>query len=390
MSAITSRCRDGATVSSIATPDSTAPVTASVAGGRPVWKLIRRSASGAVVVVTLAGVAVWGQMADWKLPKFSKILGSEAAEESDWCEQHNVPDSRCIECKPWLLPADKDYGWCLEHGVAQCPLHHPDVAQLAVIPKISAADLERADRALALLPRAENGSRCKLHLRRIQFASNEAVEKAGIDIAVVDERSVVEAVTANGELVYDQTRSAHLASRVAGTVWRVEKHVGDQVHSGDILALIDAADVGKAKSELLQSIAERRLKQTNVERLKPLAEDGTIPGRQLREAEAALEEAKIRLLGAQQALVNLGLPVRADDFAELNTDQVAERIRLLGIPAALTTAVDNSTTTSNLFPLRSPLDGTVVECKTVAGEAVAASAMIFGVANVEHMWLVLD
>ena len=46
--------------------------------------------------------------------------------------------------------------------------------------------LERADRALALRPRQENNSRCRLHMKRIQFASAEAVEKVGVDIAIVD------------------------------------------------------------------------------------------------------------------------------------------------------------------------------------------------------------
>jgi membrane fusion protein, heavy metal efflux system len=371
----------------------TMPTTAAATAirDRPTLRqVLRRAAPTAVVVGVLAGLAVWGHTSDWTLPKFSAIFGNEVAEDQDWCKEHNVPESQCIECKSWLVPAIKDYGWCQEHGVAQCPLHHPDVAQLAVVPKISAADIERADQALALLPRAENNSRCKLHQRRIQFASNEAVEKAGIDIAVVEEQPVIEAVTANGEIVYDQTRSAHLASRVAGTVWRVEKHVGDRVGGGDVLALIDAADVGKAKSEFLQSIAQLRLKRTNVERLKPLGENGTVPGRQLREAEAALEEAQIRLLGAQQALVNLGLPVRADGFAQLGTDQIAERIQFLGLPPELAVGLNNAVTTSNLFPLRSPLGGIVVECKIVAGEAVDSAGTIFGVADVERMWLVLE
>ena len=175
--------------------------------------------------------------------------------------------SECIECNAKLLPPLTDYGWCAEHGIAQCPLHHPDMAQLKDTPVITAADIDRANRALALLPRPENNSHCKHYQRRIQFASIEAIDKAGIDIAVVDQRPLVEAITANGEIIYDQTHLAHLASRVPGTVWRVEKQVGEAVRKGDILALVDSAEVGKAKSELLQAIADLRLKQGNVDRL---------------------------------------------------------------------------------------------------------------------------
>lgn len=338
----------------------------------------------------LAGLAIWGHTTDWTLPKFSLLFGNSAAEPDDWCKEHNVSEGECIECNRNLLPPAKDYGWCKEHGVAQCPLDHPDVAQLKTTPTVSPADLERASRALALRPRADNNSRCKLHERHIQFASIEAMQKAGVDIAVVQQRPMIEAVVANGEVIYDETHSAHLATRVTGTVWRVEKQVGDRVRKGDILALIDAADVGKAKAEFLQTIAQLRLKLTNVERLRPLAADGSVPGRQFRESEAALQEAQIKLRGAQQSLINLGLPVRADDFKDLGTEEIADQIQFLGLPFDTVSTFEPGFTTSNLFPLRSPLDGVVVARKVVAGEVVETSTTLFSVADVRRMWLTLD
>lgn len=351
---------------------------------------LRRALPTVAVVATLAGLAVWGHSTDWTIPKFSALLGKQAAEEADWCEEHNVPESECIECDKSLAPAKKDYGWCKVHGVAQCPLEHPDVAQVNSPPDVSSDDLERAGRALALRPRAENNSLCKLHTRRIQFASAESVEKAGIDIAVVRRHPVIEAVVANGEVIYDETHAAHLASRVAGTVWRTEKQVGDHVRKGDVLALIDAAEVGKAKAELLQSISQVRLKSINLDRLKPLAADGSVPGRQFREAEAALQEAHIRLRGAQQSLVNLGFSVRAEQFADLSTDQIADRIQFLGLPSDTVTGFDSDSTSSNLFPLRAPLEGVVVARNVVAGEVVDTASTIFSVADVRRMWLMLN
>jgi cobalt-zinc-cadmium efflux system membrane fusion protein len=343
-----------------------------------------------LAVAVLGGLAAWGHSTDWTLPKFSELVGGEATEADPWCKEHNVLESQCIECNKTLVPGIKDYGWCKEHGVAQCPLEHPDVAQLKTPAAITDEDRARASRALALLPRAENNSRCLLHQRRIQFASAEAVDKAGIDIAVVDQQSMVEAVTANGQVIYDQTHSAHLASRVAGTVWRVERQVGDLVRRGDVLALVDAAEIGKAKSEFLQAITQFRLKQTNVNRLRPLATDGTVPGRQLTEADSQLQEAQIQLLSTQQTLINLGLPVRAEEFAELSTDRIAERIQFLGLSPEMAANLSAETATSNLFPLRSPLDGVVVDCKVVPGEVVDTSTTIFGVADISRMWLMLD
>src|SRR5262249_54165824 len=154
-----------------------------------------------------------------------------------------------------------------------------DIAQLNESPQITDEDIQRANRALALMPRAENSSRCKNYQRRIQFASVEAMDKAGLDIAIVNQASVIEAINANGEIIYDQTHLAHLSSRVMGSVWRVEKQIGQQVRKGDVLALIESTDVGKAKADLLQAIAEVRLKQENVNRLQPLAGSGAVPGK---------------------------------------------------------------------------------------------------------------
>ena len=357
---------------------------------RAVWRWMGRAASTSAVVAVLAGIAFWGHSNDWTLPTFASLLGHEAGEVDDWCKEHNVPGSQCIECRPELLPRDKDYGWCKEHGVAQCPLHHPDVAQLKQAPSIPPEAFEQAERALALRPRAENNSRCTLHERRIQFASAEAVEKTGVDIDVVRQRPIVEAVVANGEIRYDETRMAHLASRVAGTAWRVYQQVGDRVREGDVLALVDAAEVGKAKADLLQAITHVRHETTAVNKLKPLVPDRTVSGRQFREAEAMLEDAQILLHGAEQALTNLGFSVEVEDFDDLGISDIARRLQFLGLPDDLVDRISEKTNTSNLFPLRAPIEGIVVARSLVAGEVVERNSELFSVADVDHLWLVLD
>ena len=120
---------------------------------------------------------------------------------------------------------------------------------------------------------------------------------------------MVEAVTANGEVAYDQTRTARLSARSAGAVFRAYKQVGDPVKRGEVVALVDAADVGRAKAEFLQAVVQVRLKTRVLEGLR--ASTGTVAGRLITEAEAAHSEARIRQTTAEQALVNLGLPVRA-------------------------------------------------------------------------------
>ncbi len=342
-----------------------------------------------LVLAGLAALAYWGHHTGWTIPTFAALTGDGDVEKDDWCAEHGMTESLCVECNPELLPKPKAFGWCKKHGVYECPLEHPEIAQLAVVPRITAADLTRAQRALDFAERPENNSKCKLHERRIQFESKEAVEKAGIHVVPVWQAPMEEAVAANGEVNYDQTRVASLAALLTGRVWRVEKELGQWVKKDEVLALVDAAEVGKAKAEFLQALAQVDLRSKNVERLRPLA-GSSVAGKDLPEAEAALREAQIRLVSAQQALLNLGLPVRAQDMWQMTAEQMGAHMQFLGLPESVIRTLDPKTTTANLIPLKSPLDGLVVERRAVPGIVVDNTKTLFVVADPRQMWLTLD
>lgn len=341
-----------------------------------------------LVLGGLAALGWWGHRTGWTMPKFSALTGNGQVEKDDWCAEHAVAESVCVECKPDLFPKGKEFGWCAEHGIPECPLEHPEVAQLQVKPQVSADDLARAQRALTFAPRPENSSKCKHHLRRIQFASKEAADKAGVEVRPAWEDQIIESVSAHGEVTYDPTRVARLSARVPGTVWRVTKQVGDRVQQGEILALVDAAEVGKAKAEFLQALVQVDLKKQTLTNFRGAT--GAVPERTVQEAEAALQEAQIRLLTAQQALVNLGLPVQVEDFKGLRSEEIAARVRFLGLPEAVAKPLDPKTTTANLLPLKAPLDGVVVSREAVAGEVVDTAKVLFVVADFRQMWLTLN
>lgn len=372
--------------SSVSTPP---PGNVAPPQGKGFGAWLRHALPTAGVLIGLAGVAWWGHETDWTLPKFSTLIGRAEVEENDWCEAHNVPESICVECNPKLSPPQPDHGWCAVHGVMQCPFEHPEVAQLKTPASITPAMLERAQRAIAERPRQENNSRCTLHRKRIQFASPEAVEKIGVDIAIVGEQPIVEAITANGEIGYDETKMAHLASRVNGTVWRVYKQAGDRVKKGDVLALIEGADIGQAKSEFSRAIAQMRLKKSNVDRLRPLA-GKVIPEQEFNEALTAADEATIAVGRAQQTLVNMGLPVNAEEFASSNSQEIANRLQFLGLPSDIISSGESLTVTSNLLPLRSPLTGVIVNRNAVDGEVVTPTSTLFDVADTSQLWLTLN
>ncbi|MCI0684905.1 MAG: efflux RND transporter periplasmic adaptor subunit [Gemmataceae bacterium] len=344
----------------------------------------------AIVVLLLGGLAVVGHRTGWTVPKFSEIFSGAAAED-DWCPEHTVPESLCVECNEKLLPKIKP-AWCRTHGVHYCVFERPEIAQLKETPAVASADLARAKHALDLKERPANSPRCTIAERRLQFASAEVVDKMGIDIAPAWQGPVVEFITASGEIVYEQPRVAPVATAIAGRVWYVTEQglQGATVKRGDLLALVDAADVGKAKAELLQAFAQVELKAKVLENLKALEKQQiTVPAPRMQEAETAIREAQIRLLGAQQVLVNLGLPVELDDIQGLTPEQLARRIQFLGIPDEIAKRL-TSKTTGNLFPILAPRDGVVAVSKVTAGEVVDPSKTMFVVADTSQMWVVLN
>lgn len=224
-------------------------------------------------------------------------------------------------------------------------------------------------------------------LELVKLASGAAA-RAGLRLARVQERTMSQQVTAYGTLVYDQTRYAHLSTRAAGTVFRVDRQLGDHVRKGELLALIDAAEVGKAKAELMTSLVQVGLRTTTLEQMRSAT--GSVPERMLRDAEASLREARIKLSNDQQALANLGLPIRLEEVSNLSDERLAREVRFLGLPPSVIASLEPSTVTANLLPLRAPFDGLIIRRDIVSGEQAVVGQPQFVVADVRRLWVVLD
>lgn len=334
---------------------------------------------GLAAFALLGVVAYAGHAAGWKLPK----PGTAGATKEDWCLTHNVPVGSCVECRKDLIPAATDRGWCKVHGVPECPEHHPELAHLVGSPATPRYDTAAAIR---LFPRPENDKACKLHLRRVQFASADALRRAGVETAVVAERPMGEFLAANAEATFDPTRVGRVSSPVGGRAWWVGPELGQAVAKGQVLALVDAAEVGKLKGELLQALAQAGLRGKTVESLK--ASGGAVEAFRVLEAEAALTEARVKAATAEQALANLGLAVDGKQLSGLPPADMAARLRGLGlgdgVPESLTSQAPGS-----LLPLRSPVEGVIVRRDVVAGEVLDPAKLLFVVADPKRMWLTL-
>ena len=340
----------------------------------------------ALSVALLAGAGWWGHSTGWKMPKRAALTGNaDAPAADDWCVEHNVPESACVECDDKLMPRPKSYGWCRVHGVSECPTCHPDVAQVAGTLEPMPYD---AAGPLALLPRVPNSPKCSLHKRRLQFATADAADKAGIDVDVVGLRPMTEAVGGYGELGYDPTTVVRLSPRSTGSVWKVFKTVGDPVAVGEVVALVDAPAAGKAKTDYVTAVVQARLAGDTVKRMKAIP--GSVAERTTREAEAAAEEARLRVVAAEQALATLGLPVPAHPDAAGDPREVMGRLKFAGLPAALSDKLAaDPVAPPTLVPVVATQPGVVVAGGAVAGEVADPAKLIVTVADTRKLWLTL-
>ena len=223
----------------------------------------------------------------------------------------------------------------------------------------------------------------------IKFPTPESVGKFGIRCGTPQHQPMVSKITAAGVVTYEPTRLAQLSARVAGTVWRVEKQVGQSIAAGDVLAIIDAPAVGQAKADFLHAMADVQLCQRAYERLQRFAQ-GEVPAKQIQEAETALRKARVDLFNSQQALISLGLPIDLDEWQGLSEDELQRRIKFLGLPEGDMSQLDPNSTTATLLPLRAPFGGEVIGRDLAKGEIVSPQQSFFEIADVRKMWVVIN
>ncbi len=365
-------------------PGGTTQSPARQGSARGWWRRTTGAMPTLAVFGLIAGVMHLGHHTGWKLSKISDLTGASTKQADDWCAEHLVPESQCVECNETLRLKPKSFGFCRKHGVAECVIDHPELAQVQGAPALPAYDTTLA---LGVLPRTENNSRNTLHKHVVQFASAAAVTKSGVDVEVVVERPMRDALVTNGELTFDPTQVAHLASRVSGTVAIVFKSLGSLVQQGDILALIDSAQVGQAKSQCLTSFVQLQVRRAHAERIQKAG--SAIAGRTLIDAETALKETEIAAVSARQALLNLGFDLPAK-LEEHDLDKLAEQLRTLGIPSWAWERLPTGARTSNLLPIVAPHSGMIVASDIVAGEVVDPTRALFTTADPQRLWLMLS
>jgi len=188
-----------------------------------------------------------------------------------------------------------------------------------------------------------------------------ALKNNGIKIATANPATIKPTLTLPGEIIFNHHTIVQVVPRMPGLVTSVNRHVGQQVKKGEVLAVIESLMLAELRSQYL--IAQKRLAlaRTTFEREKQLWKE-RITAKQ--DYLAAQE-----MWGVAKTTLNLALV----------------KLRSLGAQP------ESSHLGQNLarFEILAPISGLIISKTTALGEILKEDKRIFTIADVSTVWTAL-
>jgi len=220
---------------------------------------------------------------------------------------------------------------------------------------------KQAPEAQSLAAMTRPSTRDTVHL------SPEALRTLKLKTAPVERRSLMEEVRVTAVIKPNENRLAHVSPRIAGRVVEVRKLLGDAVKTGDILAILDSVELGKAKADYLKFEALVSIQEKNYQRAQRLFAQQIASQKEVLEAEAAYFSAKAEFEAAHATLHLYGL---SNEDTHRLTWQIKEPI--------------------SQFPLLSPFSGIVAEKDITIGEVTSPERSVYTIADFSTLWIQLE
>ncbi|MBI4383696.1 MAG: efflux RND transporter periplasmic adaptor subunit [Nitrospinae bacterium] len=279
--------------------------------------------------------------------------------------------------------------------------------------------------------------------------SEEAMKNAGITLAAAGPAQLKNALVLPGEVGLNEEKVAHVVPRLDGVVKKVNKALGEPVHRGEIIAVLESRELADAKSDYLAALKRANLAKADIERETAVFENASkmlevleresdldeiyrqLQGLTIGESRAqllpaytklklaksvylrekglfekkissgseyqiALEEYKsaeakylsLREKTAYDGSWNLLQKKRAAELAGLDLETARQKLLALGLAQPEIAALPNQTgSVFTRYELRAPIDGVVVRKHVAAGEAVRKDADIFLLADLSEVWV---
>ncbi|QQS33478.1 MAG: efflux RND transporter periplasmic adaptor subunit [Acidobacteriota bacterium] len=245
----------------------------------------------------------------------------------------------------------------------------------------------------------------------------ELLESAGISTETVTQRPAIAMVKVTGAVELNPERTEMATLLVGGRIERVNYGVGDYVQLGAVLAVVSSPQLAQMHGKMHEAktkyeLAERNLVRVQrsenrvavlqakakldeadatLRRTKRLIELGAGAGKDIVTAETNYRTAKAEFDFQSNIALNKELQeAKAEvETARVDLRHIEDELRALGVPVESNRPDDHRSNTS-LVSLRAPLSGIVTERRFNAGAGVEAATPIFSISNLGTVYVIAN
>ena len=194
--------------------------------------------------------------------------------------------------------------------------------------------------------------------------TEEQIAGARIEVAEAGPGTVARRVSLPGTVAANADRLAHVPARVAGIVTALNKRLGDMVEAGEVLAVVESAEIATAKGDYLAALRTTELARVTFEREQRLWQRRVSAEQDFLKARTDWREAQIRLDLTRQKLAAIGL---SQAEVEALPRQPIEALRRQEV--------------------RAPIAGRITARPKMLGDAVSAEAEVYTLADLSTVWV---
>lgn len=169
-----------------------------------------------------------------------------------------------------------------------------------------------------------------------------------------------------GRVEADENRIARVSAPVTGRITELNVVEGQNVHKGQVLAVIHSTQLADEQSSYLKARSQKRLAERAVGRAKLLIEAGVIGEAELQRREAEVAQAAV----------------------DLSTSR--DQLRVLGMSEEALSKLETAPSISSFSQVLASIEGTVLERKATIGQVMQAAEIVCVLADLSNVWLVAD
>ncbi len=193
-----------------------------------------------------------------------------------------------------------------------------------------------------------------------------AAEASGIRVEPAALRPLLPELRTTGRVAFNENRLAHVGPRSEGRVAEVKADLGASLAAGQVVAIIDSVELGRARAEYLGARASFEVTRAALDREQELLAEKITSEAEVLAARAAFEQARA------------------------HTSAAAETLRVLGLASREIEELDFGSGTPGRVALRAPFAGRLVERHLQRGEYVSPEDTLFTVADLSSLWIWID